>query len=50
MEVAQVFIIVISWIVFPVAALVLLWASFIVFRQDVSALQWSEKHPTAPLR
>lgn len=46
MEVAQFFIVIIGWIIFPISTLALLWATFIVFRQDLSALHWGHKRLT----
>jgi hypothetical protein len=50
MQVAQFFIVVIGWIIFPATAVALLWASFVFFRQDDSASHLDSKRPPAPSR
>lgn len=47
MEVTQFFIVAIGWIIFPASAVALLLANFFLFRKDVSAFPWSDKHPTS---
>jgi hypothetical protein len=50
MQVAQFFIVVIGWVIFPAFAIALLCATFVFFRQDDSPSHLNPKPPTVTSR